>query len=320
MSGQPPKAVLRIWRSQLSYWRLEVPTGAAVELRAMALAAAAGVPTAGFAEAPGGAGLTGPCSRAPRGEVCDWAVYNFVQHAPEKEAVRAVKASAGSETNFLVRTMARLHSLSLHGVDTEPLPRFEDWRAHVAYLAGLAAESGQPDAMHAVEAARSSLETAAAPELAPALCHFDWHLGNVLCDGNGQLQAVIDWEFAGVADPRLDLARLCRLQRWTGDGACRDRGSDRETMGIWKEYATARFGSGADPMSTLGPLEPWLALESALVVVIAAAVGSRAASLQRRAGQPGQEDSDAAVPRCGLLEWLEDSETAKWHLKRLGLL
>jgi len=320
MPGQPPRAILRIWRSQLSYWRLEVPTGAAVELRAMALACEAGVPTAGCVEISAGQGLTGVCSRAPRGELCDWAVYNFVEHLEEKEAGEAVRAAEGAETSFLLRTMARLHSRSLEGVDTEPLPRFEDWREHLAYLAGLAAGSGHPDAVRAVEAVRTLLGQQAVPELPPALCHFDWHLGNALCDGSGRIRALIDWEFAGVGDPRLDLARLCRLERWTGDGgACRDRGSDRDTMGIWAEYASCRFGPGADAMATLGPPEPWLALESLVVLVLCSAVCGRAAALQRQ-GPRAAEAEEAAVPRCGLVEWVEDMETAKWHLRRMGLL
>jgi len=86
--GQLPKTVLRIWRSQLSYWRVDVPTGAAVERRAMALASEAGLPTAGFLEL-NGAALHGCASRPPQGHSCDWALYNFVNSAPEKSVSKA---------------------------------------------------------------------------------------------------------------------------------------------------------------------------------------------------------------------------------------
>ena len=35
--------------------------------------------------------------------------------------------------------------------------------------------------------------------------------------GGVAVAAVIDWEFAGIADPRLDVARFARLERWDGD-------------------------------------------------------------------------------------------------------
>jgi aminoglycoside phosphotransferase (APT) family kinase protein len=41
--------------------------------------------------------------------------------------------------------------------------------------------------------------------LAAAICHGDYRLGNMLCDG-GEVQALIDWEIWSLSDPRLDLA------------------------------------------------------------------------------------------------------------------
>jgi len=329
--GEQPRVVLRIWRSQLSYWRLEVPTSAAVELRAVEIAREAGLPTATVASAVGADGvavrLCGVCARAPRGECCDWAIFNFIPHASERQARKAIRAATGSESKFLVRTMARLHSLSLLDRDTAPLARFEDWRQHTAYLTGLAAESGIAYAARAAEAAAVALEAAAPPELPPAICHFDWHLGNVLCDSAGCLVAVIDWEFAGVADPRLDMARLCRQVRWSGDGAsCRERVSAPEAAELWAEYAAARFGPGVDVLAALGPMEPWLVLESALVLVTGAALCSRVVHSQQQGGQLAMEAPEAAggaggaLPRCDLLEWLEDMETAKFQLRRMGLM
>jgi aminoglycoside phosphotransferase (APT) family kinase protein len=40
---------------------------------------------------------------------------------------------------------------------------------------------------------------------APAICHGDYRLGNMLCDG-GEVRALIDWEIWTLSDPRLDLA------------------------------------------------------------------------------------------------------------------
>jgi aminoglycoside phosphotransferase (APT) family kinase protein len=41
--------------------------------------------------------------------------------------------------------------------------------------------------------------------LPDAICHGDYRLGNMLCDG-GDVAAVIDWEIWSLSDPRLDLA------------------------------------------------------------------------------------------------------------------
>jgi aminoglycoside phosphotransferase (APT) family kinase protein len=43
------------------------------------------------------------------------------------------------------------------------------------------------------------------PALPDAVCHGDYRLGNMLCDG-GSVSALIDWEIWSLSDPRLDLA------------------------------------------------------------------------------------------------------------------
>lgn len=43
------------------------------------------------------------------------------------------------------------------------------------------------------------------PALPDAVCHGDYRLGNMLCDG-GDVAALIDWEIWSLSDPRLDLA------------------------------------------------------------------------------------------------------------------
>jgi aminoglycoside phosphotransferase (APT) family kinase protein len=43
------------------------------------------------------------------------------------------------------------------------------------------------------------------PAVPAAICHGDYRLGNMLCDG-GTVNALIDWEIWTLSDPRLDLA------------------------------------------------------------------------------------------------------------------
>ena len=46
------------------------------------------------------------------------------------------------------------------------------------------------------------------PPLRASICHGDYRLGNMLCDG-GVVAALIDWEIWTLSDPRLDLAWFC---------------------------------------------------------------------------------------------------------------
>ena len=41
--------------------------------------------------------------------------------------------------------------------------------------------------------------------LSNGVCHGDYRLGNMLCDG-AEVAALIDWEIWSLSDPRLDLA------------------------------------------------------------------------------------------------------------------
>ena len=43
------------------------------------------------------------------------------------------------------------------------------------------------------------------PAFPDAVCHGDYRLGNMLCDGT-EVAALIDWEIWSLSDPRLDLA------------------------------------------------------------------------------------------------------------------
>jgi aminoglycoside phosphotransferase (APT) family kinase protein len=53
--------------------------------------------------------------------------------------------------------------------------------------------------------AEELLFTTMPPALPDAICHGDYRLGNMLCDG-GEVSALIDWEIWSLSDPRLDLA------------------------------------------------------------------------------------------------------------------
>eukprot|EP00927_Polykrikos_kofoidii_P034167 TRINITY_DN29000_c0_g1_i1.p1 TRINITY_DN29000_c0_g1~~TRINITY_DN29000_c0_g1_i1.p1 ORF type:complete len:1117 (-),score=194.17 TRINITY_DN29000_c0_g1_i1:107-2983(-) len=303
----------RIWRSQLSYFRLECATGSGVELRAMNIARASGLPAPDVHIGRDGKLVVGTVVRD--GESCDFVVYNFVESASSERKVHKLLSSKGPSYCIDFGLMAKLHK---HAVgpkeNTEPLARFDDWREQLSYLETLAETAGC-QAVQAAEAVRRCFEKAHIPGMEPALAHFDWHWGNVLWSRRCEVLAVLDWEFAGICDPRVDVARYVRINSFDDD--CKRRKRTPEMKVLWQAYAEARFGSGAVAAECLGPLEPWLALESLAVFVTTAAVCARvAAGAESREPKSGK----SYAPRCDLHEWFEDMMIASRHLTRLGLI
>lgn len=62
------------------------------------------------------------------------------------------------------------------------------------------------------EAAAVEARLRALPARTDVLAHFDYHPYNVLTDGT-RITGVIDWDHAGAADPRADLARTLSILR-----------------------------------------------------------------------------------------------------------
>jgi hypothetical protein len=252
--------------------------------------------------------------------------------------------------------MVLLHGLRLEGRDTSPLARFDSYSAHLDYLHTLVQSCKHPTAVAAYQAVRGLFYEAPPPVLPVALLHLDWHFGNILlqprtprppppakaatpaasadqdavvADQDAVVVAVIDWEFAGVADPRLDVATLL-LDRWQGDVQVRDGGCDQETQELWDEYAQLRFGGGSRgggssggegssdrgracggggsgrgtaECEELGGWRPWVALSCMNVMVLTAAVCA-------------QEPANRMC--CDLVERSEDFYTAAAILRLLG--
>ena len=225
---------LRVWHGELSYWRLEVPISRAVEFRAIELAAVAGLHTAPLLRTEDGTLCAGRTVRGDEAE-CEWCCFEWVERMPRAADRRVGAAGEAADRTALLQQMTTLHSLDLTRRDTAPLARFDSAAEHLAYVTHLAEQSRNSRAIAAAAAVARVMadDGALSRPLPPALCHYDWHFGNVLHSAEGLV--TIDWEFSGVADPRLDLARFCKRRRWTGDVRPREKGSDAQTDEIWRE-------------------------------------------------------------------------------------
>lgn len=115
--------------------------------------------------------------------------------------------------------LATLHTISLlrWGATHDEEPRFARWDLCArAMLDGFLDEARACEAMTEAQASQAeALLDAASPTLAqltrPVLVHGDFHLGNVL-HHEGQISAVLDFEWSLAGPPALDLMTLSRIE------------------------------------------------------------------------------------------------------------
>jgi len=74
--------------------------------------------------------------------------------------------------------------------------------------------------------------------------HGDYRTGNFLCDSEGNIRGILDWEMAHLGDPLEDLAwGLNPVWRWARDGRAGGLAPREEAIAIWEEASGLR----ADP-------------------------------------------------------------------------
>jgi aminoglycoside phosphotransferase (APT) family kinase protein len=118
---------------------------------------------------------------------------------PERPPAAAVRARSLAAAALL----ARLHSLEARKLGVGHEPRFgpgeeiEKWAR--------AFESVEPAYRAGHQTVMTRLLASLPPAVAPAVCHGDFRLGNMLCRDD-RILAVIDWEIWSRTDPRLDLS------------------------------------------------------------------------------------------------------------------
>jgi hypothetical protein len=107
------------------------------------------------------------------------------------------------------------------------------------------------EALHFLESNCKSIMGDDKQHLSPVLVHMDMQPQNLILRKSSTdhlVSSVLDWEDTAWADPRFDLLLLCRK-------VCADHG---QAHAVWAEYAQAM----GEDNCILGPIEPWLQLES----------------------------------------------------------
>lgn len=119
----------------------------------------------------------------------DWLLTTWVEGSPASEGPDA-------DLDWLARALAEVHSMA---PDVAPLNMADQIRHLMAQGPRLDPE---------IESALlGHCDAYRLPERL-TLCHHDWHPGNVILGSNGWV--LLDWEFAALGDPVMDVAAACQ--------------------------------------------------------------------------------------------------------------
>mmetsp|Transcript_17958 Transcript_17958/g.46092 ORF Transcript_17958/g.46092 Transcript_17958/m.46092 type:complete len:337 (-) Transcript_17958:227-1237(-) len=222
VAGSQPKAVVQLLGSQLgdkALFHLGKPICAASIVKATDLCVQAGI-RAPAIYATGMVEKWGQLDRLP------FVVYEFI-------ATETVEDERCAPNGDFVRVVDGIRSafeaMPLSDVDTGPLIRFDTVFDQIEYLKVVANAAEATELLTGLDKVAAELRKQGIEPLGPVLIHQDLNDGNVLCSpsaaGPWQLDALIDWEGAAVADPRAAysgsepwstlrrLARMVKL-RW----------------------------------------------------------------------------------------------------------
>lgn len=127
--------------------------------------------------------------------------------------------------------LARVHSIKWPGRMPDLPPALARIHAYRAYLDRL------PSAHPVIELALRWLELHMPPPNDAVFCHGDFRTGNYLV-ARGELQAILDWEFAGYSDPLEDLGWFC-ARCWRFGVYQQEAGGIGDREGFYQGYIEA---------------------------------------------------------------------------------
>jgi len=255
--------------------------------------------------------------------------------------------------NLPIQTLIRSGALNV-----DSIPMFNNVFEHLDYLEDVARryDGGGAISQHIVASVKQLFHTSNITIIPPRLVHYDLHGGNVSLKpvkvvrqtkkssnsknrnknnrtstqeenkrapktrtNNGGVRAVIDWEFAGIVDPRLELIKLTldwavekrqqnNQSNSSGSSSSGSSSSDEDNHNeiaadnqdiekIWSRAGMQCFGF---KRSRLGPWFPWAVLHHTINFVFGRAL-LRLCRIRQK------------VPRCDLNERIEDCRrSGRW--------
>jgi aminoglycoside phosphotransferase (APT) family kinase protein len=225
-SGATADVFVRVFHSYLSWWTLVTPDLPLREQTAWTVAKRSGVPVA-------------PVLYHGRVAGQDGAVIGRVRGVTGRTDLSPTLA-----LNMAV-ALARLHGADLRPAERVRLPDCS-LSSLLLRLKAWCVDIGADDLRQELRAIEPRL--AKVDERRPSLLHGDCHPGNILVDGD-TVTAMIDWEEAGLGDPRIDVcwldAAIRRRDPYLADlflGAYEERaGYELGDLQIWAEFLELRY-------------------------------------------------------------------------------
>jgi aminoglycoside phosphotransferase (APT) family kinase protein len=146
-----------------------------------------------------------------------------VPWSPEGRAFLA-RAGDGAIGREFVAILAAIHAIDWRARGLDFLPGASDGAAFAAreverLTASVRRYRDEPEPVF--EDALGWLAANAPATTSPTLVHGDYRTGNMIYEGDQRIAAVLDWEFARIGDPMVDLAWVCAgSNRMESDRVC----------------------------------------------------------------------------------------------------
>jgi aminoglycoside phosphotransferase (APT) family kinase protein len=150
-------------------------------------------------------------------------VMEFVDGLVIRDAAGAEKylsvGARGAAGESIADTLAAIHAVDIDAVGLSDFARREGYaeRQLKRWLSQF--ESSQVDGIDSAETVREAhamLASRIPEQTATTIVHGDYRLDNVVVSGDGQVQAVLDWEICTLGDPMADLGLL--MVYWSEPG------------------------------------------------------------------------------------------------------
>lgn len=188
----------------------------------------------------------------------------------------------GSIGRSLTSALAAIHAVDLDATGLSTLSSHQPYAARQIKRWRLQWEQSRTYERPQVESLADRLEAAAPPHEELTLVHGDFHLLNVIVDGEiGEVRSVLDWELCTLGDPLADLGVL--LAYWSDSGDASGSALAPSTIAGFPSGAQLAHDYGTLTGRDLETLPFWHALALWKVGVIAEGVRRRASRDRRNA-------------------------------------
>jgi aminoglycoside phosphotransferase (APT) family kinase protein len=172
-------------------------------------------------------------------------VMNFVEGSVIVSSLdaqnRLDEAARGRLSGEVARVLAALHAVDPDEVGLGDLAKREDYVARQLKRWQGQWEKSKTRELAAMDEVYEALLQEIPEQIGSGVVHGDYRLGNMLVDGTGRVQAILDWELGTLGDPLADLGYLLNNWAEVGEdvGAAGAALSPTSVAGFWSRNRIA---------------------------------------------------------------------------------